>query len=89
MGQKSVKQSFYRKGFDEGQKQPIYTLSNIPYGVLAVSHDKDKLINDLLASTSTFGYKVYLEKITVNTLSHDIRESIQEFTWDFDKRCYE
>lgn len=89
MGQKSVKHSFYKKGFEEGQKQPIYILSNVPYGVIAVSHDKNKLINDLLASQNSFGYKVYLEKIITNILSHDIRENIQEFTWDFDRRCYE
>lgn len=89
MGQKSVKNDYYKKGFREGQKQPVYMLSNIPYGVIAVSHNKDDLIEKIITTHEAFGYKVYLEKVFMNTLALDVRVNLQEFTWDFEKKCYE
>lgn len=88
MGQKKVKQLQYNKGFADGQLRPVYILSNIPYGVVAISHDKDRLVKDLFAAGNSFGYKVYLERAKLNDFSNDRREMIQEFTWDFDKKTY-
>lgn len=88
MGQKSVKQDFYKKGYREGQLQPVYVISNITHGIIAISHDKEWLVDAVYSLRGTHGYKVYLERVNVNNFENENRTLLQEFTWDFDQSRY-